>query len=378
MRSPRPLLGKDLRELLGSRPYLLFLLLLGPLVGQAFISAVEQYAEASGLGGGPAALAQGLSPLDGILVPTFGAYDLAATLLFPFVVIRLVSAEKSNGALALLLQAPPGLGLQLASKALALLLGWVLAWVPGLAAVALWGFYGGHVHGPELLNLLLGHLLRGLLTLGIAISAAALAEGPANAAILTLAFTLGTWALDLLAAGRGGWLQQLAAYTPTAALRVFEQGELRASLLVGCFALGLGGLALAGVWLHPGHGWRRRGRDSLVLLLVLAAALGLASRLRGAWDVSENRRHSFSAADETALRGIREPLRISVHLAPEDPRLLDLERGVLDKLRRVMPELEVSYTARSHSGLFEEEGYGEIWYALGARRVMIRSLTEPI
>ena len=60
MRSPSAaLLGKDLRELLGARSYLLFLGLLGPLVGQAFVASVEQYAEASGAGGGPAALAQG-------------------------------------------------------------------------------------------------------------------------------------------------------------------------------------------------------------------------------------------------------------------------------------------------------------------------------
>ena len=71
--------------------------MIGPLVGHSFITAVDTYAEASGAGGGPAALAQGLSPLDGILVPTFGAYDLAVTLLFPFIAIRLISADKEIG-----------------------------------------------------------------------------------------------------------------------------------------------------------------------------------------------------------------------------------------------------------------------------------------
>jgi hypothetical protein len=46
------------------------------------ISAVNLYAEVSGAGGGPC-LSSGLTSLDGILVPTFGAYDLAVTLLFP-------------------------------------------------------------------------------------------------------------------------------------------------------------------------------------------------------------------------------------------------------------------------------------------------------
>ena len=118
MRSLRRTLAKEFRELLASRAYWLLLLLIGPLVGQAFITAVESYAEASGRGGQPAALAQGLSPLDGILVPTFGAYDLAVTLLFPFVAIRLISAEKESGALKLMLQSPPSDAFNAAAKGL--------------------------------------------------------------------------------------------------------------------------------------------------------------------------------------------------------------------------------------------------------------------
>jgi ABC-2 type transport system permease protein len=99
---------------------------------------VNLYAEVSGVGGGPAALPQGLSPLDGILVPTFGAYDLAVTLLFPFVAIRLVAAEKESGALKLMLQAPASAGSALAAKGVVILAGWLIAWTPGLLALALW------------------------------------------------------------------------------------------------------------------------------------------------------------------------------------------------------------------------------------------------
>src|SRR5678815_2095804 len=100
LRSPsfRQFLSKEWRELLASRAYWLLLLFIGPLVGQAFITAIRLYAEASGSGTGPAALPQGLTPLDGILVPTLGAYDLAATFLLSFVAIRLISAEKQSGA----------------------------------------------------------------------------------------------------------------------------------------------------------------------------------------------------------------------------------------------------------------------------------------
>jgi ABC-type transport system involved in multi-copper enzyme maturation permease subunit len=100
-------------------------LIIGPLLGQSFITAINLYAEASGANGAPAALPQGLTPLDGILVPTFGAYDLAVTLLFPFVAIRLLAAERESGAWKLALQFPASTGVMIAAKVLALLVvGW--------------------------------------------------------------------------------------------------------------------------------------------------------------------------------------------------------------------------------------------------------------
>src|SRR5262249_36348093 len=270
-------LAKERRELLASRAYWLLLLMIGPLVGHAFITAVDSYAEASGRGGGPAALAQGLSPLDGILVPAFGAYDLAVTLLFPFVAIRLISAEKDSGAWKLLLQAPVSLASMLALKGLMLLLGWFLAWTPGLVALVLWKMYGGSLHSPEVLNLLLGHLLRVILSAGVAVAAAAIANGAASAAIATLGFTVGTWALDFVAAGRGGVLQKLDAYTPAAALRIFEQGQLRLSIVLVSLIFGAGGFVLAAVWLPTRRNLQSRLIGSVAAALLIAAALWAGS-----------------------------------------------------------------------------------------------------
>ena len=382
MRSPKflVLVAKELRELLASRAYWILLLMIGPLVGQGFIAAVNLYAEVSGVGGGPGALPQGLSPLDGILVPSFGAYDLAVTLLFPFVAIRLVAAEKESGALKLMLQAPASMGSVVAAKGAVILAGWLIAWIPGLIGVLLWKSYGGHLHAQEALNLLAGHLLRVTLSAGVAVAAAAVCTGAATAAIVTLGFTVGTWALEFIAAGRGGLLQKLASYTPTAALRVFEQGQLRSSMVIVLLAAGMGGFALAAVWLPTGRGWRFRGFGSLGVLAAVALVAWGGSLVRATWDLSENRRNSFSPSDEAALREIKEPLRITVYLAAEDPRLTDLERGIIGKLRVVLPRLDVEYAAQSISGLFEsgEDHYGEVWYELGERKVMSRSTTEPI
>ncbi len=365
------LIGKEFRELAASRAFWLLLLMIGPLVGHAFITAVDSYSEASA----PGALAQGLSPLDGVFVPAFGAYDIAVTLLFPFVAIRLVSSEKESGALKLMLQSPASLASMLSAKGIALIAGWIIAGIPGLAALALWKSYGGTIYTPEIANLLLGHLLRVLVAAGIAIAAAAIAKTAASAAIATLGFTVGTWALEFIAEGRGGWLHTVASYTPTAALRSFEQGLLRMNTALVMTIVGVAGFALAAAWLRDSR-WRIA--KCATVLAIAALLLVAASLPRASWDLSENRRNSFSSAEEAALRQIRQPLRVTANLAPEDPRLADLDRNVLSKLQRVIDRIDIDYSARTRSGLFEGDRYGEVWYEIGGQKKMLRSTTEPI
>ena len=376
----RRLVDKDRRELATSRAWLVLLVLIGPLVGHAFVTAVDSYAEASGGSGGPAALAQGLSPLDGIIVPTFGAYAIAVTLLFPFVAIRLVSSEKQSGSLKLLLQSRASLGMMLVVKLVVVVGAWLLAWLPGLTALALWRAYGGHLAGAEVATVLLGHLLRATITCALAIAAASLTDNAATAAVVTLAITLGSWALDFIAQVRGGVALALDAYTPESALRVFETGEIRLAIILVTLLLAAAAIALALVWLHPGRTWRARAIGTASVIAAGALAAWLAAHVRASWDASEDRRNSFAPADERALAAIRDSLRITVYLAPEDPRLADLERGVLRKLRRTMHDVDVRYAARGRTGLFARPGehYGEVWYALGSRSAMSRSTTEPI
>jgi hypothetical protein len=353
--------------------------LTGPLVGQAFITAVNTYAEVSGGTGGPAALAQALSPLDGLVVPTLGAYALVATFLLPFVAIRLVATERESGAGKLLAQTPSGLAVRLAAKAGVLLLGWLVVWIPGLLALFLWRCYGGHLDGGETANVVLGHLLQALLTIGVAVAAGAVCRGSASAAIVTLGFTVGTWALAFVAEGREGLLARLAPFTPEAALRTFEHGELRLATVTVMILASLAGFAFAGLWLDPFRTVSSRVVGSAVLVLLTLGCAGLAASWRRGWDLAEDRRNSFPRADEAALRTLRQPVRVTVHLAPEDPKRTDLETNVLAKLRRVLPDFAVTYAAQSRSGLFEsQESYGEVWYAVGPRRALLRSTAEPI
>jgi ABC-2 type transport system permease protein len=360
------LLKKDCREILASRAYWLMLAIVGPLVGHAFVTAVNTYADAS-----HSVLPQGLLPLDGILVPTFGIYDLAATFFFPFVAIRLVAAERESGAWTLLLQTPYGVARMLGSKALALTAAWIVAWIPGLIAILLWCAYGGHVNGIELTNLLVGHLLRGWLTIGVAMAAAAIAASPASAAIVCLGFTVGAWALDFVQAGRG-----LAAYTPENALRSFETGLFSPAKVIALAGAGVAGMIVAMIWMGIG----KRSAPSILLLTICAAFGWGVSRIPASTeiDLSEDRRHSFSPADARALHAIAAPLHITVRLGPDDPRRTDLDHNVLAKLARVMPKVDVEYPIQGRAGAFDASHYGEVWYELGDRKVMSRSTTEPI
>src|SRR4051795_2297390 len=120
------LLRKEWRELISSRSWWVFLLLIGPLVGVSFISAVRTYAEASGLGGTSAGVGEAYSPLIGIWAPTFSACELAAAFLLPFVAISLVAGDRQSGALKIELQHQMPAFARIAAKGLVLVAGWLI------------------------------------------------------------------------------------------------------------------------------------------------------------------------------------------------------------------------------------------------------------
>ena len=364
--------SNDLRELFGSTSFALLLLVAGPLTGMSFIAAVRAYAEASG----GLALASALSPLDGLLVPALGAYDLLITFLVPFVAIHLVASEKTSGANLLLLQSPLRLRTQLASKITALFLGWLVCLIPAMLALILWRTYGGHLAFAETANVLLGHTLRYLLTCSIAIAAAALFDGAASAAIAVLSFTIGTWALDFFATGRGGWIAALAQFTPSAMLRKFERGLLPFDALAATLIASLLLLWIAAAFLDLRA--RSRAMRVAIAIVIAVAAFFIIPRDRSV-DVSEDRRNSFSPADEQLLKAIDAPVHIRVHLAAEDPRANDYERNVLTKLRRTLRDLRVEYPYAGRTALFEnDERYGTIVYRIGSKQTESRSTTEEI
>jgi len=374
------LLEKEWRELGASRAWWVLLLVMGPLVGFAFISAVRTYAEASGLNGTAVGVGEAFSPLVGIWAPTFSACELAAVLLLPFVGIRVVGGDRLSGALKLeLQQAIPSIA-RIAAKALVLLAGWMIASVPVIAAVVLWRSYGGSVYVPELATVAIGHVINAGLTIGIAAATASIAEHPSTAAIVTLTVTVGTWILNFIAAVQGGIWERLASYTPTTMVADFQHGLIRLDAFIAAVTLILLGLGLAALWMRIGVAVRRRVGESIAVTALALLVLVAGTATTRSWDTSESRLNSFSKTDEEALRSISGPLTIEVHLAPEDPRRVDLDHRVIAKLRRVRPDVDVRYQSATSIGLFEQTsaGYGEIWYDIAGKQAMSRAVTEDV
>ncbi|MBI3677919.1 MAG: ABC transporter permease subunit [Proteobacteria bacterium] len=371
-----PLFCKELRDLFAGRALWVLLLLVPPLVGYSFIQAVALYAEASRSAMQFSAVARGLSPFDGIEVPTFGALYLAATFLFPFIVIRTIGAEKQNGGLKLLLQMPYGTPALLGAKLAVLLAAWGLMLVPFLCALAIWQMLGGHLDASETLNLLLGHLLYALVICGIGLLMAAIVDG-STAAIATLAFTIGFWVLDFAAAGQGGFVQDIAALSLTAMLRNFERGIFSLAVVGGVIAATAGLLTLTGVWLPPGLATGRKLMFSALAVAITAIALLGAARLHVYGDMTQDRRNSFPVADADILAGLGGQLTITVNLRPQDPRFVDMNRNLLGRLDRTMRDVRIVVVSNGAS-LFgtNDADYGLVTYAYGGRAASSRS-TSP-
>ncbi len=366
----RPLFAKELREITSGRALWTLLLFACPLVGYSFFQAMSLYGEASAAAANLPVLATSLSPLDGILVPTFGSFYVAVTLLFPFVAIRVLGEEKQSGGLGLLVQLPYRTATLVGVKLAAVLCAWLLCAIPVLSAVVAWWMVGGHLSAAETLTLFFGHLLYGLIIGAVALFAASITESSATAAIVTLAFTVGSWVLDFTIAGRPGWLEWLASLSLTQVIRTFEQGLLSIGLIAGVAVAICGFAALAAIWLPPGVAIREKLMRAALCVGAAAAALLAVSQFKTSIDVTEDRRNSFAVADANQLAKLTKPLTITVHLAAEDPRYIDLRRNVLAKLDRVMPHVSTRLATARHSIVSSvgDDAYGEIEYRYGTRQ----------
>jgi ABC-2 type transport system permease protein len=379
LRLTRLLFAKELRELLVSRALWAMVLISAPLVGFSFIQAVRLYSENSASALKLPQLAANQNPLDGIVIPVFGAVYLMNTFLFPFVAIRAIGNEKQTGALKLALQLPIGIYRIVAVKLAALFVGWSIALLPTLSALLIWSLLlGGHLYGPDLVSVLLGHTLYALVIAGVAFLAAALTESAATAAIVALAFTLASWILEFAGTTSTGLVRAVAAFSLSPAMRGLEQGLVGSPTAVALAVLALGFLVLTVVWLPPGVTRREKLLRSGAVAGIAFQALLLAVQLPIYMDVTEDQRNSFNPADVRALAQMTRELKIDVNLATNDSRFQDLQHNVLTKLQRTAPHVTITYAETSTSGLLggtSGANYGLVTYTYGGKQGISRATT---
>lgn len=371
------MLGKEWRSLIASRAWWVMVAVTGPLIGVLFMRAVRAFSEVSDGAG----IACGIpcDPLVGIWAPTFGGFEVVALFLLPFVAIRLVGHDRLTGTLTMEHQLPLSVHARVLAKVIVLMAGVMVASLAGLVAVALWAWYGGTVSWPELVVVATGHLLNGMFAITLGTVVAAHTQHPSTAAVIALAITVGTWVMQFAAAVYGGVWLTVAGYTPGALVATFQHGLFDVHLLLDVLLLTAAGLGIASAGLDLGSDPSRRRRR--VAQIAVIAALGLAVTAwvpLSSWDLSEARLNSFAEAEQRRLQQLPGPLTITAQLAPEDPRRADLERRAFSKLRRALPEVDITYSSRTTTGLFEQSdsGYGEITYSIGPRSTRSRVFTD--
>jgi ABC-2 type transport system permease protein len=367
------LFGKEVRELLVSRALWAMALFSSLLVGFTFIQAVGLYSDASATAVKLPQLAVNQNPLDGIVIRVFAAVYLLNTFLLPFVAIRAIGNEKQTSTLKLALQLPVGIYRTVAIKLGALFVGWLITLIPAASALVIWSLLlGGHLYGPELLGVLLGHASYALVIAGVAFLAASITESAATAAIVTLAFTLASWILDFAgSSATSGFIRGLASFSLTPALRGLEQGLVGSPTAVALFVLAFAFFALTVVWLPPGVSRTTKLVRSGAVVGVSFQALLLAIQLPLYFDLTEDRRNSFNPADVRALQQMPKELKVNVNLATNDNRFVELQRNVLTKLQRTAPHVTITYAETSTSSLLggtSGANYGVNTYTYGGKQ----------
>jgi hypothetical protein len=225
---------------------------------------------------------------------------------------------------------------------------------------------------------LIGHALDLTLVATTSVAAAAATPTVAQASVLAIALSLGSWAID--ASGEFAalaWMGSLEWASIGHRLGPLERGVLHLGSLGWLLVAGGAATAVAIVIARIEHGARRwwiAGAIAAVTIVLLAV---LGSVHRG-YDGSEQRRQSFPLAVVDAMRELPDDLAMDVWLDRDDNRRTELERGPLAKLVLARPDIALRMPLDADDGALasRDADYGRIVVHLGQQTRETRSSSD--
>jgi hypothetical protein len=372
------LVRRELAIVLGARVTWLVAAISALLVGHGFVLALDLYTSASRSAMAHELMRRELDPLAGIVRPTLGGLYLAAAVLLPIAAARGLAIEKERGSYgALALRVGSTHRIVLAKLVAALAVAGLLLLAPLVLFIAFTAI-GGRLDAPETLTAVLGHALDlGLIT-AAALAAAAATRTVAQATVLAIALSLGSWAIDASSEFAAlAWMGSFEWASVGRRLSPFEHGVVHlgslAWLVVASLSATVVALAVARIE-HTARRWWIAVAIG-VLTLPLLAAFGQVQR---GYDESEQHRHSFPAAIVDGLRALPDDLVVDVWLDRDDSRRTELERGPLAKLLLARPDVELRTPLDSTSEALasHDADYGRIVVHIGGQTRDTRSSSD--
>ena len=366
------LLVKETRDIFFTKTALLFLMLVSFISGYSFLTAVELYSEQSLSAVNNLLYARGFEPVPGVFVPTYGGLFVLFSLFLPFVIIPLLSLEKQNGTLAVLIQLPYSFKDILIAKISAAFFFLLMTILLTLPCFILWQLYGGHIPFNELFVLISGYLLYGLFVVSVSFFAAALFESTANASIFSILLIVLSWVIDF---GKNmdvsTFLTSLSEWIVTRNLKYFEQGILSFTACMYFVLLCSFFFILAYILLRFDLRIKSKLKRlfATVVLFLLALFISFQSSLNT--DMTESHRHLFSPAVTKALQEIPD-LEIDVYMKKSDSRFKDYQNKFLNKLLLVRNDIKI----RMMTGRELNKNYGLFIYRINGKQGKTYSNSE--
>ena len=332
------LLRKDIRILLRSSTFYLMMIVSSLVAGNSFILAVDLYSKASIAALNDPFYAKSFEPVPGIFVPTMGGFYLVFSLIFPFVVIPLLSKELENNTLLVLYQLEYSAAEIVWSKVVASLVAILSPVSLVIPSLIFWKVMGGHIPLSEIALLLAGYILYGLVVTSVSIFSASILKNTSAAAILALGTTLFSWILDFSGTVMSSHIvHTLERFSLSRFLPLFEKGILSFKAPFDMILLSSFLISVSSMLIYPGV----KKQKNIAKIAIFATIVLLLWRFDPVEkDITESHRNSFPVQLVNKLRKIDE-MKIEIYLSPEDSRYRDYESEFLSRLKLIRRDVKV-------------------------------------